>query len=118
MEIKKMKRPETLDSKTHKIKTGYGNLYVTVSVLDGNPFEVFATIGKGGASTMAKAEVTGRLVSLALQYSVPLDDIVEQMDGISGGEPIAGPNGLVKSIPDAVAKVLSGTVKSNRTPAG
>ena len=104
--IDKFIRPETLDSKTHKIKTGYGNLYVTVCLYDGQPVEVFATIGKNGKSTMAKAEVTGRLVSLALQYGVPLREVVEQLEGIAGEEPMAGPEGLVKSIPDAVGKVL------------
>ena len=55
---------------------------------------------------MAKAEVTGRLVSLALQYGVPLVDIVGQLRGIAGSEPMSGPEGLVKSIPDAVGKIL------------
>lgn len=103
---RKIERPESLDSKTHKIKTGHGNMYVTVCMLEGKPIEVFATIGKNGGSIMAKAEVTGRLVSLALQYGVPLVDIVKQLRGIAGSEPMSGPEGLVKSIPDAVGKIL------------
>ncbi len=63
-------RPETLQGFTTKVVTGMGNLYVTVTEMDGKPFEVFATIGKSGKSTMAKTEAIGRLVSLALRSGV------------------------------------------------
>ena len=56
-----------------------GNLYVTVTEMDGKPFEVFATIGKSGKSTMAKTEAIGRLVSLALRSGITPDKIVEQL---------------------------------------
>ena len=99
-------RPETLEGKTHKIKTGLGNLYVTINEFDGEPLEVFATIGKSGGSITAKAEVTGRMVSLALRYGIPLNDIVEQLTDISGSQPIMVGREMVKSIPDAVGKLL------------
>jgi ribonucleoside-diphosphate reductase alpha chain len=99
-------RPETLDGFTTKIKTGYGHLYVTVTEYDKKPFEVFATIGKSGKSTTAKTEAIGRLVSLALRSGVKVDDIVDQLKGISGEHPVFQNGGLVLSIPDAIARVL------------
>ena len=99
-------RPETLNGFTTKVKTGYGHLYVTVSEYDGKPFEVFATIGKSGRSTTAKTEAIGRLVSLALRSGVLVDDIVDQLKGISGEHPVFVNGGLVLSIPDAIARVL------------
>ncbi|MCJ8500406.1 vitamin B12-dependent ribonucleotide reductase [Desulfatitalea alkaliphila] len=99
-------RPETLEGFTTKIRTGYGHLYVTVTELDERPFEVFATIGKSGRSTTAKTEAIGRLVSLALRSGVEVHQIVEQLKGIGGEYPIFQEDGLVLSIPDAIARVL------------
>lgn len=103
----KIERPQTLDSKTVKVPTGYGNLYVTVTEYEGKPFEVFCSIGKSGASIMAKAEVTGRLTSLALRNGVDVKDVIEQLLDISGGEIRTWKKLPIKSIPDAVGKVLN-----------
>jgi ribonucleoside-diphosphate reductase alpha chain len=99
-------RPETLDGFTSKIKTGLGHLYVTVTEYGGQPFEVFATIGKSGRSTTAKTEAIGRLVSLALRAGVKVDAIIDQLKGIGGEHPVFQAGGLVLSIPDGIARVL------------
>jgi ribonucleoside-diphosphate reductase alpha chain len=99
-------RPETLEGFTTKMPTGYGNLYVTVTEHEGRPFEVFATIGKSGKSTTAKTEAIGRLVSLALRSGVQVEHIIEQLKGIGGEHPVFQKDGLVLSIPDAIARVL------------
>jgi ribonucleoside-diphosphate reductase alpha chain len=99
-------RPETLEGFTTKIGTGLGQLYITVTEMNGRPFEVFATIGKSGRSTTAKTEAIGRLVSLALRSGVEVDAIVEQLKGIGGEHPIFQQGGLVLSIPDAISRVL------------
>ncbi len=99
-------RPETVEGFTTKIKTGLGNLYINVTEYEGRPFEVFAIIGKSGKSTTAKTEAIGRLVSLALRSGIKMDDIVEQLKGIGGEHPVFQKDGLVLSIPDAIAKVL------------
>jgi ribonucleoside-diphosphate reductase alpha chain len=110
-------RPETLDGFTTKIKTGLGHLYVTVTEFEGQPFEVFATIGKSGRSTTAKTEAIGRLVSLALRAGVKVDAIVDQLKGIGGEHPVFQNGGLVLSIPDAISRVLEKRylVKTNQT---
>jgi ribonucleoside-diphosphate reductase alpha chain len=99
-------RPETLEGFTSKMNTGMGQLYVTVTELDGHPFEVFATIGKSGRSTTAKTEAIGRLVSLAFRSGVRVEKVVEQLKGIGGEHPVFQAGGLVLSIPDAIGRVL------------
>ncbi len=99
-------RPETLYGFTTKMVTGLGILYVTVTEYEGRPFEIFATIGKSGSSTTAKTEAIGRLVSLALRSGVKVEKIVDQLRGIGGEHPVFQKDGLVRSIPDAISRVL------------
>ena len=99
-------RPEVVYGFTQKVKTGFGDLYLTINEMDGKPFEVFATLGKSGQSTMAKAEAIGRLTSLALRSGIAVRDIVDQLEGIGGEYTVFDKKRLLKSIPDAVAYVL------------
>lgn len=106
-------RPESLEGKTYKIKTGYGNLYVTINDdTAGKPFEVFSTIGKTGGVLAAKCEAISRLVSLALRAGLSVDDVIDQLKGIRGPMPTISKLGVVHSIPDALAKIL--TVHTNK----
>jgi len=100
-------RPDRMVGFTEKIKTGYGNLYVTINMFDGKPFEVFASIGKSGYSTMADTEAICRLISLALRSGISVRQIVKQLQGIGGSQPVFERRGVVSSIPDAIAKVLN-----------
>jgi len=107
-------RPETLKSIVTCVPTGLGKLYIKISELDsGDPIEVICTIGKSGSSVMAKAEVTGRLITLALHYRIPLAEIVEQLIDISGKEQIPWHDTVIKSIPDAVGKALQSRYLEN-----
>ena len=93
-------------------------MYVTVNEVDGDPFEVFVTIGKSGHSVTAKAEAIGRLVSLALRSGIEVKEIVAQLKGIGGEHPIFQKKGLLLSIPDAIAWVLENRyLKGKNTPA-
>ena len=100
------KRPDRVWGFTQKVPTGLGAMYLTVNEVDGQPFEVFATIGKSGRSITAKAEAIGRLVSLALRSGVHVRDVVAQIKGIGGEHPVFRGKGLLLSIPDAIAWVL------------
>lgn len=100
------KRPAVLSGFTEKVATGYGNLYVTVNVKDGRPFEVFATIGKSGYTTMADSEAICRLISLSLRAGVPASEIVRQLRGIGGSSQVYSDGSRIFSIPDAIAQVL------------
>ena len=121
-EVSPVKRPHYLEGFTEVIKTGYGNLYVTINTYEGKPFEVFVQIGKSGYTTMADAEATGRLVSLALRSGISVKEVVEQLEGIGGSSPVFSEGKLVMSIPDAIATVLKkhfvspGTSEEKKTP--
>jgi len=105
-ESKVRHRPDVCYGFTQKVKTGYGDLYLTVNEVDGKPFEMFATIGKSGRSITAKAEAIGRLVSLALRSGVDVTEVVGQLKGIGGENPVFQKKGLLLSLPDAVSWVL------------
>ena len=94
------RRPDVLEGVTEKIRTGYGNLYVTVNVADGRPFEVFAHIGKSGYTTMADTEAICRMISLALRSGVPVEKIIRQLRGIGGSSQVFSGGSRVSSIPD------------------
>ena len=111
-------RPDTLEGFTTKIKTGLGQLYVTVTEYNNHPFEVFATIGKSGRSTTAKTEAIGRLISLAFRSGVKVDKVVGQLTGIGGEHPVFQEGGLILSIPDAIARVLQRRYLNDKSPKG
>ena len=93
-------------------------MYVTINEVDGQPFEIFATIGKSGRSVTAKAEAIGRLISLALRSSIEVKDIVKQIKGIGGEMPIfnIARKGQVVSIPDGIAWVLENRYLKAKQP--
>ena len=108
-----MPRPDVLNSKTVKQPTPFGNLYVTVSEWNpGDPFEVFATIGKAGSDIQAMTEAACRSISQLLRIASPLTRqerlllIIEQFEGIGGYATSGFGSERVRSIPDAIAKAL------------
>ncbi|MBI4496646.1 MAG: hypothetical protein HY689_01945 [Chloroflexi bacterium] len=109
-------RPRVLSGSTYRTETPLGTAFVTVNYREAaagcEPFEVFLNIGKAGSDIAALAEAIGRLCSLCLRLPGPtparnrVAAIVDQLSGI-GGERSSGfgPN-RVRSLPDAVARVL------------
>lgn len=90
-----------------KKKCDMGNVYTSIFYEAGDgPVEVFVTLGKSGGYMAGTAEATGRLASLALKYGASLDEISEQMIGISCGQKVGLGNGTVLSMFDAVGKSL------------
>jgi ribonucleoside-diphosphate reductase alpha chain len=101
-------RPTTLQGTTRRMPSPLGDLYVTINQDEqGRPFEVFATIGKAGGAAMADVEAIGRLISLALRSGISLQDVHNQLRGISCDRAVGiGPN-KVLSVPDAIAQALA-----------
>ncbi|MFO7891631.1 MAG: vitamin B12-dependent ribonucleotide reductase [bacterium] len=110
-ESKKKSIKKGRDSKlcgfTSKLNTGQGSLYVTINTNDEySPVEVFANIGKSGGDTAALAEAIGRLISIALQNNVKVDDISNTLMGITGSRPVWNEGSLIKSVPDGIGQIL------------
>lgn len=99
-------RPDILESKTTCIKTGLGKLYITITYHEGQPFEIFATIGKSGKEVMAMTEAIGRMVSLWLRSGGDIDAVIKQLKDIAGDHPEPTGKVVIKSIPDGIAYVL------------
>jgi ribonucleoside-diphosphate reductase alpha chain len=107
-------RPHVLKGVTYRKGTPLGTAYVTVNANGGDePFEVFLTVGKAGSDTAAVAEAIGRLISLVLRIPSPfsatrrLKQVVTQLKGIGGGQPLGFGRDRVRSLPDGVAQVLA-----------
>jgi ribonucleoside-diphosphate reductase alpha chain len=107
-------RPRTLTGRTYRVETPLGTAYTVVNEHgDGEPFEVFVSVGKAGSDTMAVAEAMGRLISLALRMPSPLspkrrlEEVVTQLTGIGGGRPLGFGPQRVLSLPDGIARVLA-----------
>ena len=100
-------RPASVQGVTDRVRTGHGNMYVTVNFdEDGHPFEVFTTVGKAGGCDSANLDAICRLVSMALRSGVDPSEVVEQLKGITCC-PVWDSGILVRSAPDAVALALS-----------
>jgi len=99
-------RPEVLDGQTWKVPTGHGNMYVNLSFHENRLVELFANVGKSGASTNAQIEALGRVISTALQHGVPAPDLAKQLRGINSDKPVYHKGRLIRSTPDAIAWVL------------
>ena len=111
--IEPRKRPEVMSGKTYKVKTGYGNLYITINNDEnGVPFEVFATIGKSGGFFQEQSEGICRLISLSLRAGVKIEEIIDNLKGIRGPMPTITEKGTILSLPDAIGKILEEHVKS------
>jgi ribonucleoside-diphosphate reductase alpha chain len=92
---------------TERVRTGEGNLYVTINEDENGLCEIFTTIGKAGGNAAAQTEAISRLISLALRSAIEPREIVKQLKGISGPTPVwDGHGGQILSTPDAIGKVL------------
>jgi ribonucleoside-diphosphate reductase alpha chain len=107
-------RPHSLTGSTYRTETPIGTAFITVNqTTDGDPFEVFVQVGKGGSDTMAVAEALGRLISLSLRLPSPLsaqrrlEEVISQLSRIGGGQPTGFGPAKTLSLPDALARTLA-----------
>ncbi len=104
---KKKKTPVMAKGVRLKKKCDVGSVYTSIFYETGDgPIEVFVTVGKSGGFTSGAAEAIGRLASLALKYGSNLNEIADELVGISCGQKFGLGNGTVLSMFDAVAKSL------------
>ena len=110
-------RPRSLPSTTTKLQTEMGSLFVTVSTdEDGDPFDVFGFLGKGGSFQHGVTELACRLISLHLRRGTPLEEVIEQCQGIQEMQPffnqIDGKSVAVLGLGDGIAHILKVHVKA------
>ena len=104
--------PEILHGYTRHISAPEGKVNITINSDEHGPFEVFVNVGKAGSDISALAEALGRLISLNLRILSPLSqtdrakEIAEQLRGIGGSRSVGFGMQQVRSLPDAVARVL------------
>lgn len=75
-----LKRPDILEGKTIKVKTGCGALYLTLNHDDGGKlFEVRLSLGKTGTCQNSFLYNVGIMYSVLIQSGVPYDKIVRTL---------------------------------------
>ncbi|MCJ7739733.1 ribonucleoside-diphosphate reductase, adenosylcobalamin-dependent, partial [Candidatus Microgenomates bacterium] len=107
-------RPMIVHGATYQIDTPVGAAFVTINTNGNNePLELFINVGKAGSDVTAMAEAVGRLASLVLRMQSPVPSterakqIFNQLIGIGGSKSLGFGDKRVRSLPDAVAKVLA-----------
>lgn len=104
--IKPRHVPDGLPSHSYQVVTPLGKLRLFVTEHEHEPFEVFAIIGRAGSDVMAFTEAIGRLLSLALRCGIPVKLLAEQLRGIGGARSAGFGPARVRSVPDAIGKIL------------
>jgi len=107
-------RPKKLISNTYIVETGNGKMYVTVCDYKGKPLEIFIHIGKSGQILNTFTESLGRVISIAFQNGVPVEEITKTLININSDKPTwfrfeetdKKPDQIL-SIPDGIAKLLN-----------
>ncbi len=107
-------RPMVVHGSTYRINTPVGVAFITINTNGGGePLELFINIGKAGTDIYAMATGLGRILSLALRFasSIPpeerVKEIIDQLEGIGGARTLGFGKDRIRSLPDAVAKVLT-----------
>ena len=106
-------RPAVVQGSTYQVETPVGQAYVTINTNGGNqPLEMFINVGKAGSDVTAMAEAVGRLTSLIFRIASPVPSmerarkVAAELIGIGGARSLGFGENRVRSLPDAVAKVI------------
>ena len=108
-------RPDVMNGLTYRIRTSYGNMFVTINEDENGPFEVFSQLGKAGGFFQAQTEAICRLISLGLRSGIGINVVIDQLKGIRGPDIMFSNGGTIHSLPDAIARVLENHIKRGQT---
>ena len=108
-----MRRPMVVEGVTYQSESPIGKTYITINNHEGRPFEVFINNGKNGSDVAGMADALGRMISLVLRLNSPIParermrKIVSELSGIGGARSVGFGENKIRSLPDAIAKVLA-----------
>ena len=109
-------RPATLDGKVVRVRTGHGNLFVTLTWDEfGELFETFLTLGRAGSCDSANLQAIAKLSTLALRNRIDPKEIAEMLAGISC-HPVWVDGVQIHSAPDALAQVIAAHIGKGDIP--
>ena len=100
---RKLKRPYMTESYTMQRRTHCGELFVTVSVKRGKPFEVFIRFGKAGGCGSAMADGLAHLLSYSLRSGLEPEAAIKALRGIAC---YRGPRTCLNEVAVAIGLVL------------
>lgn len=112
LSVNRHRLPDTRQAVTHKFSISGLKGYITVGLFaDGSPGEIFVTVSKEGSFISGLMDSFATAISLALQYGVPVADLVRKFShvrfepsGFTGNEQIP----VAKSIIDYIFRWLGG----------
>ena len=110
-----MERPSRLTGVTDMVKltdlaAGTKRTFlITTNTFENKPVEIVVVSGRAGDEANADSEALGRVVSIALQYGVPVEAIQKTLRGINGGLYGSYNGRLVASKADLIAVALEST---------
>jgi ribonucleoside-diphosphate reductase alpha chain len=94
--------PDTRNALTHKFDVGGHEGYITVGLYeDGSPGEVFITMAKEGSTIGGLMDTIATLVSVSLQYGVPVESLVRKFEHVR-----FEPSGMTRNLEIPMAKSL------------
>ncbi|MFC7156666.1 LAGLIDADG family homing endonuclease [Halomarina halobia] len=104
---KERPRPDVLYGVTQRINTGYGKMYVNINEdEEGEPFELFATIGNSGGFTGSFTEALAKVISYSLRSGVDPYEIADDLRGIRSPKVAWDKGEQINSIPDAIGTAM------------
>ena len=75
--------PDTRNAMTHKFDVGGHEGYITVGLYeDGSPGEIFIRVAKEGSTIGGLMDTIATLVSVSLQYGVPVESLVRKFEHV------------------------------------
>ncbi|HEV2295300.1 MAG TPA: LAGLIDADG family homing endonuclease [Tepidisphaeraceae bacterium] len=94
--------PDTRHAKTHKFDISGHEGYITAGLYDdGTPGEVFITMAKEGSTIGGLMDAIATLVSVSLQYGVPVESLVRKFEHVR-----FEPSGMTRNPEIPIAKSL------------
>ncbi|MDP9172795.1 MAG: hypothetical protein M3O30_02880 [Planctomycetota bacterium] len=94
--------PDTRHATTHKFDVGGHEGYITVGLyVDGSPGEIFIRMAKEGSTIGGLMDTIATLVSVSLQYGVPVESLVRKFEHVR-----FEPSGMTRNAEIPFAKSL------------